>query len=108
MSIRVRLYLDGRIAAEDWIAVDDEGPGRAGALAVVHRDTAEGADAAGRLWCVEIYDPDAPDAVAYTRYGSDRSLIPDGELVDPADIAERVIRNGHYARWLRGQVGDES
>lgn len=67
-KLRFRLYLDGEIVIEEWIAVNDQeaielAPGRHASEAAKHPE---------KEWMIEVFDPDAPEDEAYARFGSDK------------------------------------
>jgi hypothetical protein len=77
-SLRFRLYVAGELVDEQWAA--ENGP----ELAAGHQRIAEQADAAGKLWLVEVFNPDEPEDAAYFRFGTDTGgmVAPAGPLAD--------------------------
>jgi hypothetical protein len=69
--LRMRVYVDGEVAREDWIGAGSTIDGAQ--LAAEHADITEAAAARGSVWQVEIYDPTAPDGEQYHRYGTDQA-----------------------------------
>jgi hypothetical protein len=69
VQLRVRLFIDGRFAAESWIGegIDVDSIGQ------THQRRAEAAERDGLAWMVEIWDPDAPIDQAFMRFGTDRN-----------------------------------
>jgi hypothetical protein len=72
--MRMRLYIAGKLEAEDWATSAEE----AGRIANGHARACLDAGKRGDRWMVEVYDPDAPPGVGYVRFGTDS----DG-MVDP-------------------------
>jgi hypothetical protein len=62
--LRFRMWVGGALVAEDWLPGAD--PDTGFGLARAHRGIAADAEAAGRPWLIEVYDPDG-------------DITPDGE-----------------------------
>jgi hypothetical protein len=71
--LRFRVYVGGHIAVEDWLPTSPDGEiGPDGAeLAKAHRAVCDQAEAEGKRWLVELYDPSEPEEDAYMRFGTD-------------------------------------
>lgn len=69
---RLRFWFGGRLRDEVWL---DASHGDHAELAEMtgayHVRLAEAAEAVGQPWMVEVFDPAAPEATAYMRYGTD-------------------------------------
>lgn len=90
--LRFRLYIDGRLSAEQWINVDDpDCMSHYEAIEQTFHTASSLADLAGAVWCVEHYDPAKPPAEAYTRIGSDTGMMRDPLPVGSA-YADRETR----------------
>jgi hypothetical protein len=70
MRLRLRVWVDGELADETWLPGDVPHAGKDAGHR--HRALTEAADAAGKLWLVELFDPSEPETTAYMRYGTDR------------------------------------
>jgi hypothetical protein len=70
LRLRLRVYVDGEIADETWLPGDVPNAGKDAGHR--HRAITDAANAAGKLWLVELYDPAEPEETAYMRYGTDR------------------------------------
>jgi hypothetical protein len=78
MRLRIRLYIAGRLADEQWIGQHEPEPGQphgprvdGAIIAARHRELVEAAEAAGQSWQVEAFDPGSPDGEQYYRFGTD-------------------------------------
>lgn len=93
--VRLRLYIGGVVAAEDWAGLDDDACEAADAagrlLAQRHIPAALRAEDAGELWYVELWDPSLPAPVGYLHFGSDEERIREAMmslvLADPGAFA---------------------
>jgi hypothetical protein len=72
--MRMRLYIAGKLEAEEWAANGDE----AGKIALSHAAACQDAGRRGDRWMIEIHDPDSPPGVGYVRFGTDSA-----GMVDP-------------------------
>lgn len=81
--LRMRVYVDGEVAREDWIGAGSTIDGAQ--LAAEHADITEAASDRGSVWQIEIYDPTAPDGEQYHRYGTDRAgmVLPTAVIPGP-------------------------
>lgn len=80
--MRLRFYVDGTLADETW--VDITSPAYRAQITAVrlrHETLAAAADATGKVWLAELYDPDQPDETAYIRFGTDQA-----GMIDPAPL----------------------
>lgn len=78
VSLRCRLYIDGKKADEVWLTDEAE-------MAQVgqrHQTIAEDAERAGMRWMVEVFDPAAPHEVAFLRFGTDRAGMVEPQVFD--------------------------
>lgn len=66
-ALRFRVWVGGQLRLEEWL---DEKIHPAAAEDAAQRHAAT-AMASGRPWLVEIYNPDADEADAYIRFGTD-------------------------------------
>lgn len=74
--IRFRLYIDGKLDAEAWVdTTDDDHAAQNAAIQQDHQQRAHAAEAAGQVWCAEVYDPAAPTDRAYLRMGTDPNVM---------------------------------
>ena len=63
-GMRFRLLLDGKVHLEEWL--DDEREIEAAPV----RHAMEAMKYPDKDWLVEVFDPEAPEAEAYVRFGS--------------------------------------
>lgn len=81
--LRLRVWIDGRLAAETWLDVSSPDVERvADAATDSHSALVQRADRDGRRWLVEVYDPARPEREAYARFGTDTA-----GMVDPRQMA---------------------
>lgn len=66
-ALRFRVWVAGQLRLEEWL---DERINPAASAEAAQRHAAL-AMASGHPWLVEIYDPDADEANAYVRFGTD-------------------------------------
>lgn len=71
--LRVKIWVDGELVVEGTLT-DFNVDG----LAREHIEVCVAADRAGKLWLVDVFDPEASPDAAHLRFGTDR----DG-MVDP-------------------------
>lgn len=77
--LRFRVYVDGVLVEEVWLdAENDADHERVLAIRERHKAMADQADADGKHWMVEVYEPALPKDRAYTRFGTDAN-----GMVDP-------------------------
>jgi hypothetical protein len=86
-QLRIRLFVAGSLADETW--TDD--PREAPRIAAVHQRQAGAADRAGKRWLVEVFDPDAPPAEAYLRFGTDSAGMTAPLDVLGTDLLDAVL-----------------
>lgn len=90
-ALLCRLYVGGELIESVWLRNDAATDG----VQSRHEQLTLAADRAGKLWLIEIYDPDAPADEAFLRFGTD---IADG-MVDPAgplaDYLPDYLKGGH-------------
>jgi hypothetical protein len=76
-TLRIRVYIDGALAREDWVDVAD-GPYSAWELGSEHVAFVEAAQEAGKPWMCEVYDPAVerldPEACCM-RFGTDAAMM---------------------------------
>lgn len=72
--LRFSLYVDGKLVAMDWLdASQDES--KIDDVTHRHLQIAAAAERLGSVTMVEIYDPSLPEDRAYTRIGTDKSMM---------------------------------
>jgi len=78
-KLRFRLWVAGKIAAEEWVIyADDEQAGDMGhVVGARHAHLAEQAETDGKLWLLEVWNPGLPEDQAYIRYGTDKAGLTD-------------------------------
>jgi len=82
-SLRFRLYIGGKVQAEQWIdATDPDAGDVAEVTSMFHADACRAADSEGFPWVIEVYDPTADPEVAYLRFGTDI-----GKLDEPHPVS---------------------
>jgi hypothetical protein len=95
--LRFRLYLDGRLHDEAIIDTrDPDAEQRCGEAGDRMARQAEEAEAAGRLWCTEVYNPIQPPSEAYLRFGTDSSVMVEPRPMECdccGNVAEHVLRH---------------
>jgi hypothetical protein len=74
-GLRFRVWVGGRLLLEEWITAPDHAAVAAVKHAAVALDT-------GEPWLVEVFDPEAPAAEAYMRFGTDTA-----GMVDPSAVS---------------------
>jgi hypothetical protein len=90
--LRLRLFIGGTMADEHWIdAADPKAGDLAAATSDLHAAAVEAASAAGDVWMIEVYDPDAAPDSAYLRIGTDTE-----GMTDPQPLATMP----GVERWL--------
>lgn len=86
----LRLYVEGVLVDEQEARDGEESE----QIALKQVLLVEAAQDDGKVWCAEIYEPDLDDAVAYQRFGTDRSMMR-GPLEETSEqIGQRIC--GHY------------
>lgn len=87
--MRIHIYVEGRLVIDEEMAEDLEEAQR---RSVLHADLVELANAAGKLWQVEITDPDGD--VRDIRFGTDPThMVQPVKTADQADLEAKI-------RWL--------
>lgn len=77
--IRFRVYIDQKLADETWVdASNPDVHALVDTISDRHVDLTLQAEADGKLWMIEMFDPAAPTDQAHSRWGTD----PRG-MVDP-------------------------
>lgn len=99
-GVRTRLFIAGRLAHEDWIAVDDNAAAVAAAVGALQSRAAEEADARGEVWMAELHDPEAPPGVGTVRFGTDPTMMRDPKPQRSVADALSGIAAHPYHRWL--------
>jgi hypothetical protein len=66
-KLRMSIWVEGVLADQQWATDAEQGR----AIGDHHQQMALGADAAGKVWMVEVYDPDSPGDSGYVRFGTD-------------------------------------
>lgn len=79
-ALLCRLFIDGKLVDEVWLRNDAATDG----VQSRHEQLALAADRDGKVWLVEIWDPDAPPDEAILRFGTDTSamICPAGPMAD--------------------------
>jgi hypothetical protein len=67
VSLRLRLYVAGKLADERWVGDDDH----VTEVGEEHQARAVQAERDGLRWLVEVFDPAAPTDEAFLRFGTD-------------------------------------
>lgn len=91
-----RLYVSGKLVDEIHVTEANEQSGLERAR--WQGDKAVDAEQEGKVWCLEIFDPDAPLENAYIRTGTDISMMKDPQEVAPSDEGEFVESIGQRFR----------
>jgi hypothetical protein len=74
--LRFRLFIDGELVDENWIdSKSCDMPTESIMLGLKHAAVYTKAEAEGKLWMSEIYDPERPEDSAYVRIGTDKSMM---------------------------------
>ncbi len=90
--LRFRLYIDGKLVYNDSVDCETETASQAiEAISNCQMLLVELADEKGQLWMVECFDPDMPADQAYTRFGTDASMMTEPDKMTMPEIAKKIL-----------------
>lgn len=94
--LRLRFWIAGQLRDEVWLdSADPDAGNLAEFVSAYHLRLSEMADAVGLPWLTEVYDPGAPEAEAYLRFGTDTK-----GMVEPAQL-----KDWHQSPMIRRTYG---
>jgi len=97
MRVRIRMFVDGELVDEAWPTK----PSDLTALLDLHTRIADNASARGALFCVEVYDLDAPPDRCAMRWGTDPTMMREPVEAHTPDEAIAAIHASKFFQDLR-------
>ena len=89
--LRFRVWIAGRLAAEHWFDALHLDVAEVAEVGARHGALAAEADAAGRPWLLEVYDPAQLCGHEYLRWGTDQAGMGDPRELQPGDLDAAVL-----------------